>query len=220
MNKRRYGYANKIANEVNYEQFKKLAPKEQKRITSVLVSAVNKRIRALEKTEIGRMSPTYQAFLERGRLSGLKEGEGKFYSVRGLKGDALYNRFEQMQSTFKAKTTPTEWFKHREEILVKFKLKGLSPQREKNFWKMYHEFEEDKSTGYLDTKKEISNSILVYISNKYSKKGKKFQYTKKAREDLIDLIKNSYETTKEEERKAKYGRETSSLILDEESDEE
>ena len=218
MNKRRYGYARKIATEVNYEQFKKLAPKEQKRITSVLVSAVNKRIRALGKTEIGRMSPTYQAFLERGRLSGLEDG--KFYSVKGLKGDALYNRFLQMQSTYKAKTTPTEWFKHREEIITEFNLKGLSPQREKNFWKMYREFAEDTSTGYLSTKKEISGAILTYISNKYSPKGKKFQYTKTAREDLIDLIKNSYETTKEEERKAKYGRDTSSFILDEESDEE
>lgn len=219
MNKRRYGYAQRIAEDIDYEQFKKLAPKEQKRVTSVLVSAVNKRIRALGKTEIGRMSPTYQAFLERGRLSGLEDGEGKFYSVRGLKGGALYNRFEQMQSVFLKKTTPTEWFKHREEIIDKFNLRGLSVQREKNFWKMYHEFLEDKDTGYLSTKskKGVSDTILTYIRNTYG--NKKFWYTKKSRDELIDILKEEYEKDKQEKKSIKYGRETSYYVSDEEGDE-
>ena len=215
MYKRRYGYAKNIAENIDYEQFKKLAPKEQKRITSVLVSAVNKRIRALGKTEIGRMSPTYQAFLERGRLSGL-EG-GKFYSVRGIEGDALYNRFRQMQDVYTGNTTPTKWFKHRESVLERFNLQGLSIKRETNFWKMYHEFVEDKNTGYTETKKEISNTILTYISNKY--RSKQFRYTKEAKEDLINLLRDEYEKGKQAKKKVKYGREASYYVSDEEGEE-
>lgn len=216
---RRYGYARAIASQkMEYDEFKKLAPQEQKRITSVLVSAVNKRIRALEKTEIGRMSPTYQAFLERGRKSGMKGG--KFYSVKGLEGSALYNRFESLQRTYLGKTTPTAWMEHRAEVLKEFNLEGLSPAREKSFWRMYNKFVEDKETGYLGTKKEQSQAILEYISNKYGGKGGRFSYNKKSREDLIDYIKNKYEEKQRAIKRAKYGKDSSSYVSDEESEED
>ena len=61
---------------ISYSEWQKLPRSEQRRLTSTLVSAVNKRIRRLGESEIGRLSPTYQAFERRGN---------QFYTGRGRK---------------------------------------------------------------------------------------------------------------------------------------
>ena len=74
---------------MDYEDINKLSASDLSRLTSRLVSATNKRIRRLEKTEVGQYSPALQSFRERTgqeklsvKVSGTKaERQGKLQHV-------------------------------------------------------------------------------------------------------------------------------------------
>ena len=195
-----------LANSMTYEEFKKLDFKEQKRITSILTSAVNKRIRRLGETEIGRLSPTYQAYERR-----VEEGKGRdgFYSIKGIKTTSkLYTRFESLANIMKASTSVTEWKKLRNETLSKLNLEGIDIESEKAFWSMYRKFQEDK-TQYKKYKKEISNKILYYIARTFEGRG--YDYTESTRKKIMKFVKKEY--AKEKEKKANINRERSASVF-------
>ena len=204
-----------LANSMTYDEFKKLPFKEQKRITSILTSAVNKRIRRLGETEIGKLSPTYQAYenrLEKNKKEGFRDG---FYSIRGIKTTSkLYNRFESLANTMKASTSVTEWKKLRNETLSKLNLEDIDIESEKAFWSMYRKFQEDK-TQYKKFKKDISNKILYYIARTFEDKG--YDYTTATRKKILNFVKDEY--AKEKRRKAEVNRVRSTSVLVSEGDE-
>lgn len=203
-----------LANSMTYDEFKKLPFKEQKRITSILTSAVNKRIRRLSESEIGMLSPTYQAY--ENRLDKNKEGfrEG-FYSIKGLKTTSkLYNRFESLANTMKSATSVTEWKKLRNETLSKLNLEDIDIESEKAFWSMYRKFQEDK-TQYKKFKKDISNKILYYIARTFEDKG--YDYTKATRKKILNFVKDEY--AKEKRKKAETNRVRSASVYVSEGDE-
>ena len=157
---------------VTYKQFQALDDKEQKRVTSTLVSAMNKRIKRLGKTEIGRLSPTYQAYEKR------VEKGGGYYSVKGLTGDPLYNRFEALQQSLQKATSIREWKKQRKETLEELNLENITPDEEKAFWNLYRKFQEDK-TKYSKHKKDISDKIVKYVASHLESLG--YDYTDKTK---------------------------------------
>ena len=208
----RKNVALELAKSMTYEEFKKLDFKEQKRITSILTSAVNKRIRRLGATEIGRLSPTYQAYERR-----VENGKGRdgFYSIKGIKTTSkLYNRFESLANTMKASTSVTEWKKLRNETLSKLNLEDIDIESEKAFWSMYRKFQEDK-TQYKKFKKDISNKILYYIARTFEDKG--YDYTTATRKKILNYVKDEY--AKEKRRKAEVNRMRSTSVLVSEGDE-
>lgn len=194
---------------MSYAEFKKLTPKEQKRVTSVLVSAMNKRIKRLGNTEIGRLSPTYQAFERRGN---------KYYSVKGLTGDALYNRFEALSESLNKSTSVREWKKLRNETLEKLNLDDLSPDDEKAFWSMYRKFQED-NTRYKDflKKKEVSDKVLTYIAHNFEEQG--YDYSKKTRNKIMKYVREEYEKDKMQKHDANRERGASIYVSNDEGEE-
>ena len=198
--------------DISSKDFKKMDYSEQKKITSKLVSAMNKRIKRLGETEIGRLSPTYQAYENR---------RNKYYSIKDkdnklLKGDALYNRYEQLVSSLKRATSVREWKKLRNETLTKLNLDDVDLETEKAFWSMYRKFQEEPSRKYKQYKKDISGKILTYIASTFERNG--YDYTNKTKEKIKRWLKNEYE--KDQRKKAQRNRErsASTYISDEESE--
>lgn len=197
--------------DISSKDFKKMDYSEQKKITSKLVSAMNKRIKRLGTTEIGRLSPTYQAFMNRGSYYSIKDKEGKT-----LSGDALYNRYEQLASSLQKATSVREWKKLRNDTLTKLNLEDIDTDTEKAFWSMYRKFQEEPSRKFKNYKKEISGKILSYIASTFEKNG--YDYTTKTKEKIKRWLKSEYE--KDQRKKAQRNRErsASTFISDEESE--
>lgn len=205
--------AMELANTMTFTKFKKLPIEEQRRVTSILVSAMNKRIKRLGETEIGKLSPTYQAYLNR-----QKEGKGNdgYYSIKDIRNstDDLHNRFEALAESLKKATSVREWKALRNKTLSALNLEGIDMESEKAFWSMYRKFQEDK-TQYKKYKKEISNKVLYYIARTFEGRG--YDYTDKTRKKIMEFVKSEY--AKEKERKANINRERSASVYVSESDE-
>lgn len=194
---------------LTYKDFKKLTPKEQKQATSTLVSAMNKRIKRLGQTEIGQLSPTYQAYEKR------VENGGGYYSVKGLTGDALYNRFEALQQSLQKSTSVKEWKKLRSKTLKDLNLEDITIDEEKAFWKLYRKFQEDK-TKYSKHKKDISGKIVKYVASHLESLG--YDYTDKTKKKILNFVRRDYEKSKAEKTQTNRARGSSTILPDEESE--
>lgn len=193
-----------LAQTMDYNKFKKLSWKEQKRITSILTSAMNKRIKRLGSTELGRLSPTYQAYEKRKAENIGNEG---YYSIRGIKSsNELFNRFQSLGSSLQKATSLREWKSMRNDTLEKLSLDGISPDEEKAFWNMYRKFQED-NTRYKKYKKEISDKVLTYIAKAFEDKG--YDYTEKSRKQITRWLKEEYEKDKQNAYQQQQARATS-----------
>lgn len=187
-----------------------LSKSDLSKVTSRLVSAMNKRIRYLSKSDIGRLSPTYQAF-ERRKNKGL--GRDGFYSVKDKDRAELNNLYRQLSKSLTSKvrvegedgedefvdvTTVRGWKKHRQELLdqIGYDFKN-DYEREKKFWELYRIYQEqDASFKNSRYRKDISDKVLTYIANELNSDFSSSQ-------ENIDKIKNKidqlYEEVKGEE---------------------
>lgn len=141
----------------------RLSKSELSMVTSRLVSAMNKRIRYLGKSELGRLSPTYQAY-ERRLSKGL--GRDGFYSVKGKNPQQLKDLYKQLSQSLNSNvTTVRGWKKHRQEVFnqIGYNFKN-DIDREKKFWQLYRKFQE-QDPSYKQYRKEISDKVLSYIAN-------------------------------------------------------
>lgn len=143
---------------MNVNDFRGVSTANLKQVTSRLVSAMNKRIVRLGKSEIGRLSPTYQAFERRGK-----------YSVRNLTRESTIQVFKNLKESFSKKTSLREWKVEREEVLRKIDLEFLKDdtQLESKFWKLYHDYEsQDKR---LQNIKGVSSEVLAYFKKRFER---------------------------------------------------
>lgn len=147
--------------------------KQLSKVVSRLVSAMNKRIRYLSKSDVGRLSPTYLAYEKR---KSKNKGRDGFYSVKGKDTQQLKDLYRQLSRSLTHTTTLESgeevevttargWKKHRQEILnmIGYDFKD-DQDREKKFWTLYHKFQEqDKS--YKQYRRAISDRVLTFIAN-------------------------------------------------------
>lgn len=176
----------------------RLSKSELSMVTSRLVSAMNKRIRYLGKSELGRLSPTYQAY-ERRLSKGL--GRDGFYSVKGKNPQQLKDLYKQLSQSLNSNvTTVRGWKKNRQKVFnqIGYNFKN-DIDREKKFWQLYRKFQE-QDPSYKQYRKEISDKVLSYIANEIGS-----DYTDS--EDNIQKIQNKVDQLYEE-------------IMGDESDEE
>ena len=140
-----------------------LSKSDLAKVTSRLVSAMNKRIRYLGKNATGRLSPTYQAY-ERRKQKGL--GRNGFYSVKGKDPQQLKDLYRQLSKSLNSDvTTVRGWKKHRQNVLDQIGYDFNNDQeREKKFWELYRKFQE-QDPSYKQYRKEISDKVLTYIAN-------------------------------------------------------
>ena len=140
-----------------------LSKSDLAKVTSRLVSAMNKRIRYLGKNATGRLSPTYQAY-ERRKQKGL--GRDGFYSVKDKDPQQLKDLYRQLSKSLNSDvTTVRGWKKHRQDVLDKIGYDFNNDQdREKKFWELYRKFQE-QDPSYKQYRKEISDKVLSYVAN-------------------------------------------------------
>ena len=196
------GLSIKDISKMNKSQLDSLSPKDLSKVTSRLVSAMNKRIRYLGKSEIGKLSPTYQAYERR-----IEKGLGRegFYSVKGKSRSELNNLFKQLSKSLTNKvelstgnevdlTTARGFKEYRKDVYNKLGV-DLSQdiETERQFWELYRKYQE-QDEEYSNTiksdegkKKHISDKILYYIANQFSS----FNVTKN-KFKLIKTILNNF----------------------------
>lgn len=120
------------------EDLVKLSRSELAKITGRLVSAGNKRIRRLAKTDIGRSAPSY---------IGLK---GRTFSVKGKNVNELRNEFKKAKTFLRQKTsTATGWREVRQEVETRLGGK-LTKENASKFWETYRRLQEANAGGILD----------------------------------------------------------------------
>lgn len=173
----------------------KLSRGDLSRVVGRLVSASNKRIRSLAKTEIGRLSPAYQSRMERG-------GE---FSTRGKNTNQLRQLFGEAKGFLELKTSSvSKWKEVREEIAESLDVPKEfinSETKAKKFWKTYREIVDgknipDKKSG----SKYNSERIQELIAERYGKKGGFKQKRSNVVEDVNKRVDELYEEEQEEDK--------------------
>lgn len=210
---------------IDKETLNSLSKSDLSRVTSRLVSAMNKRIRYLSKSDIGRLSPTYQAF-ERRKNKGM--GRDGFYSVKDKDRADLNNLYRQLSKSLTSKvavegedgemeyldvTTVRGWKKHRQDLLdqIGYDFKN-DYDREKKFWELYRIYQEqDASFKNSQYRKDISDKVLTYIANEI---GSDFSASKDNIDKIKEKIDQLYEQAKGEESEKEYETGTSQFFTD------
>lgn len=167
----------------------KLSRGDLSRVVGRLVSASNKRIRNLAKTEIGKMSPAYQSRMERG---------GQF-STKGLSTDKLRNLFAETKGFLQLKTSSIKgWGDIRQEIEKSIGISFDTEEDSKKFWETYRRFAEGKNIPDKKTKSKYdSEHLQQYLAKRYSTKQGFGRSMDEVLQKLDKRFKDKYE---EEER--------------------
>lgn len=161
------------------ERILKMNRKDLSSITSRLVSASNKRIRRLSKTEEGKLSPAYKKY----------EKRGKMFSVKGKNVNQLRNEFSQMKTFLNLKTsTVSGWKKVQKNI--EERIGKMTTTQSKKFWKLYHKLEEEEG-GVLSIIKD-SDRIQRMLHQEVTSKGRKSQQA------IYDKMMNNLDALYEE----------------------
>ena len=161
--------------------------KELKQLTSRLVSAANKRVRKLEKSELGTSSPAYQTVAKRGRL----------FSVKGKNVNQVRNEFKLVSNFLKMKTsTVSGWKSYQKDVADKMKrasgidINKWSNVNKSKMWAVYRKFEELHGGEF---KKGDSDRIIQFLMETLDK-------TETMTEDeLLDALDSEYQTWYEED---------------------
>lgn len=169
----------------------RLSAKDLRALTNRLVSASNKRIRRLERTDLGRTSPAYISVSKRG---------GKF-STRGKNVNQLRNEFASAQTFLNFKTSTVKgWNETRAD--VEQRLGGdMTEYQSKKFWKTYRELEE-RLGGFLDKThsgktNRTSDRIQKMLYQTYNE-----QSWRKGRKKIEEIMVNRYNELYEEEQES------------------
>ena len=172
---------------MNARDFRGVSTSNVKQITSRLVSAMNKRIVRLGKSEIGRLSPTWKAFEKRGK-----------YSVKGLTRETTIQVFNRLKESLPKATSLSEFKKYRKELYNKLDLDFNGDLKtEKKFWELYNQFQEyDQS--YANTKKGVSGDVIRFLSNDVDWKNKSVKDIKKIINKKIRELKGMKRAYKQE----------------------
>lgn len=173
----------------------KLSRGDLSRVVGRLVSASNKRIRRLAKTEIGRLSPAYQSRMERG-------GQFSTKDIRKLpqkeQVNAYRNLFGEAKGFLELKTsTSTGWKKVRNEVATNLNIpKDFldTETKSKRFWKAYREIVDGKNIPDKNTRSRMnSERIQELLARKYGMKGGFHQRRSDVVEDIEKRIDEIYE---------------------------
>ena len=173
---------------MDWEQINRLNTKELKQITSRLVSASNKRIRALEKTKLGKSSFAYQSVEERGRK----------FSVRGKNVGQTKQEFKLASNFLRMKTsTVTGWKKYRKSVEERTagatggESTEWSDRTWSKYWKVYRKFEENHGGTFKKGDSDRIQQMLRSIMESSDKR--------KSADSFQRMIEDEYEDIYESE---------------------
>lgn len=196
---------------MDFRELQKYNEASVKKITSRLVSAMNKRYRRLGASEQGQMSPTYQWFEKRE-----KKGKG-FYSVKGKTKSTTISLFKTLQEKLQQETSTISGYKKFKKKLyedLELDFKG-SINQEKKFWEVYNKYSEteDKTTENWKTGGG-SPQVMQYILNQM---GDWENMNNDQKQEIINKLYEDLKITESKER-ASTGMTESSLFGDTEDE--
>lgn len=201
----------------------KLSRGDLSRVVGRLVSASNKRIRNLAKTEIGQLSPAYQSRMERGGL----------FSTKGKNVNQLRHMFAETKGFLQLRTSSvSKWNSKREEIVQNLE-KNISEKygtkvdlsellttdtKSKKFWKTYREFSEGKAIPDKHTSSRYnSERIQELIAVQYEKESGFGGFGQK-RSDVIEILNQKFDELYEEEQSEEMNIDSSPEEVDQDDD--
>lgn len=166
-----------------------------KQVTSRLVSAMNKRIARLGKSEIGRLSPTYQRFERKGK-----------YSVKGLDREQTIALANQLRESMKKRTSLKEWKAYRKETLNKIGIEFNTIDDEKHFWEMYRNFEQNIAPETANWKTGGGSPVVMQLIKN------RVDWERLSNEQKNKLVNDIYEASQKlKQNMSKYGVESDFL---------
>lgn len=135
--------------------FDNVSDKSVKQMTSRLVSAMNKRIARLGKSEIGKLSPTYKKFERKGK-----------YSVKSLSRSQTIGLFNELRESMSKKTSLSAFKEYRSDLYNKLGIdfKG-DIETEKKFWEVYNKYEEADKENQNWRNGGGSPEVISYMFN-------------------------------------------------------
>lgn len=167
------------------------------KLTSRLVSAANKRIRRLAKSDIGKLSPAYMSRMER----------GGFFSVKGKSRGEIESVFSEARGFFQLKTSSVKgWRDVRHKLATELKVPDEflnTVTKSKRFWEVYRNATEGKHIPDKTHKNARWNSerIREMLSNMFSRKGGFNQRKADMTNELEQRIDEIYEQQMSEDAK-------------------
>lgn len=159
------------------------------KVTSRLVSASNKRIRRLQKTDIGRLSPALKSRMERGGL----------FSVKGLNRGEVESVFSEARGFLQLKTSSVKgWKDLRHQIATELKVPDEflnTVTKSKKFWEVYRNATDGKNIPDKTHKNTRWNSdrIREMLSEMFTRKYGFNQRKADMTEELEERIDKLYE---------------------------
>lgn len=139
---------------MDYLDVAKLSRSELAKVVSQLSSAANKRLRRLEKTEMGTLSYAYQKVQQVGD-----------FSVKGKTHGQLQKEFKRAKNFLTSKTSSVGGWR-RERAKVRERIGGgfSSEEEEKAYWKSYREIRSEDPAlhhtyGSTETQRELRREM-------------------------------------------------------------
>lgn len=172
---------------MDWEQLNRLSTKEMKQLTSRLVSASNKRIRALEKTKLGKSSFAYQSVANRGRK----------FSVRGKTVGQVKQEFSLASNFLRMKTSTVKgWQKYRKS--VEERTAGAtggesvewSERTWGKYWKVYRRFEEQHGGTFKKGDSDRIQQMLRSIMESSDKRMGADSFQRMIEDEYEDMYEN------------------------------
>lgn len=167
---------------MDWERLNKLSEKDLRSLTNRLVSASNKRIRRLEKTEFGKYSYAYQKVEQRGRM----------FSTRGKTFNQLKQEFKLVKQFIEYKTsTISGWTKFRKDMEKRVsgatygESQNWSEDTWKKYWEVYRKAEENHGGSFA---KGDSDKLQKEIYSIFNEKG-----TENTTDYFSDIVEKKWE---------------------------
>lgn len=152
---------------MSWDDLNKLDVRDLKQVTSRLVSAANKRVRRLSKTERGTSSFAYQTV----------ENRGRNFSVRGKDTNAVRQEFSLAKNFLRMKTSTVKgWKEYRESVESRtgYATSGeslnWSERTWKKYWKVYRRFTETHGGTYKKGDSDRIQQMLTEIMESNDKR--------------------------------------------------
>lgn len=172
---------------MDWEQLNKLSSSDLKSLTNRLVSASNKRIRRLEKTERGKSSFAYQSVEERGRK----------FSTRGKNVNQLKQEFKLAKQFLGYKTSTVKgWKEYRTKVEQRtgYATEGesvnWSERTWSKYWKVYRRFEETHGGTYKKGDSDRIQQMLTEIMKSSDKRKSADSFQKMIEDEYQDMYES------------------------------
>lgn len=150
----------------------KLSRNDLSKVVGRLVSASNKRLRNLERTPIGRLSPSYRSRMGINRYKHKGRSYG-YFSTKGKTTNQLRQLYGETRGFLALETSTVKgWENVRNEITAGLGI-DLSTKRKSNkFWKTYRQLAEMNNVYGKETPSKLnSEQIQQMLAEQFTKRG-------------------------------------------------